>query len=125
MRLITVTIICLVWQQRLKERPNVPTRTSSVMSNMSKSSSSSWLSSPNDFLWDCQQQTQEHQIGSGNNNNGSNSNRTSTTTMTSSTNSIYHLPISRSSSQVLEAFNNYNLQHQSYNKSTALMVERS
>jgi len=45
--------------------------------------------------------------------------------MTSSTNSIYHLPISRSSSQVLEAFNNYSLQHQDYNKSTALMVERS
>lgn len=118
----SVTIVCLVWQQRLKKRPAMPNRTASVMSrncNMSICSSESSLSSPNDFLWDAYQCPPTR------------SNRTSTTSINSSNGrssttpagSVIHLPLSRCSSQVMEAYSGGDSRFPPHNKSAAYMME--
>ena len=122
-----MTIICLVWQQRLKKCPTMPSRTASVMSNISACSSRSSLNSPNDFLWDAYGVVAVSSGGQ-----PSRSNRTSTTSIctnissgsSSPITSPFHLPLSRSSSQVMEAYSGGDSRYSPQNKSAAYMVER-
>lgn len=106
----SVTVICLVWQQRLSKQPAITRVASSVSSRMSTCSSSTSLSTPSELLFDAFQYTPRS------------STRTSTTSIDS--NNFHHLPISKGALLVQESFytgdpSSFN----EYNKSAALMVE--
>nr|CAH0112507.1 unnamed protein product [Daphnia galeata] len=84
----TVTIICLVWQQRLSKRPTTICKTTS-MSRMSTCSSSTSLSTPSEFLFDAYQYTPNS------------STRTSTTSIESN---FHRMPITKGSLLIQESF---------------------
>ncbi|XP_046451325.1 integral membrane protein GPR155-like isoform X2 [Daphnia pulex] len=101
----TVTVVCLVWQQRLSKRPAIVSPI--VSSRMSTCSSSTSLSLPNEFLFDAYQCTP------------SSSTRTSTTSI----DSFHRQHVTKGSLLIQESFYMGDPSDFEPNKSSALMFE--